>query len=125
LARHFLEVEARKARRPVPVMRPAAVRVLQAHTWPGNVRELQGEMRCALALAGDGPIGPEHLFVGRPVETAARKTPSTTLRHAVRLFERDYIEATLSAHGGNRSRAAHALGISRQTLLTKTRGLGV
>jgi two-component system, NtrC family, response regulator AtoC len=123
LARHFLEVEARKAHRAVPVLRPAAVSALQAHAWPGNVRELQGEMRCAIALGGGGPIGPEHLFVGRK----AVPTPEarTTLRDALRAFERDCITAALSAHGGNRSRAARALGISRQTLLTKTRGLGV
>jgi transcriptional regulator with AAA-type ATPase domain/tetratricopeptide (TPR) repeat protein len=123
LSRHFLEVEARKAHRAVPVLRPQAVRALQAHAWPGNVRELQGEMRCAIALAGGGPIGPEHLFVGRAVSS----TPEvqTTLRHALSAFERDYITATLTAHGGNRSQAARALGISRQTLLTKTRDLGV
>jgi DNA-binding NtrC family response regulator len=122
LARHFLEQAARRAGRPVPLLRPEAVRALRAHAWPGNVRELQGEMRCALALCGGGEIGPEHLFVGRAATAVAT---STTLRHAVRLFERDYIATTLLAHGGNRSRAARALGISRQTLLTKTTGLGV
>jgi DNA-binding NtrC family response regulator/tetratricopeptide (TPR) repeat protein len=122
LARHFLDVEARKMRRPAPVLRPDAIRVLESHAWTGNVRELQSEMKCALAMCGGGSVGPEHLFESRP---RAATTPSVTLHQAVRRFEREYIARVLAAHDNNRSRTARALGISRQALLTKISGLGL
>ncbi len=123
LARHFLEVEARKLKRSPPILRPEALRALEAHSWPGNVRELHNEMRCAMAVCGGGAIGPQHLFLNRP--SGAAPGVEMTLRRAVHRFERDYISRVLAAHGGNRSRTARALAISRQTLLTKTGGLGV
>lgn len=91
---------------------------LAAHAWPGNLRELRHVMERALMLArGNGAVGIEHLpgeFRARPGPFDRRHTPLT-----MEEVERMHIERTLKHHGGNRTRAAQELGISRATLIAK------
>jgi DNA-binding NtrC family response regulator len=85
--------------------------------WPGNVREMRNVMERAMILArGAGQIGVEHL----PADL--RKGGGGEKRHqpqALAEVERGHIEKTLKFHGGNRTRAALELGISRATLINK------
>jgi two-component system response regulator HydG len=85
--------------------------------WPGNVREMRNVMERAMILArGAGQIGVEHL----PADL--RKGGGGEKRHqpqALADVERVHIEKTLKFHDGNRTRAAHELGISRATLINK------
>lgn len=88
------------------------------HNWPGNVREMRNVLERALLLArGQPQIGAEHL----PGEFRARSGPFDR-RHAPLTMdevERMHIDRTLKHHGGNRTRAAQELGISRATLIAK------
>jgi two-component system response regulator HupR/HoxA len=96
---------------------------LVAYDWPGNVRELENEMRRLVVLAREH-IEPEQLSktvrtrapVQRGGEMAAE---GTDIRSAVADLERRSIEAALLAAGGNKSRAASELGISRFALQRK------
>jgi transcriptional regulator with PAS, ATPase and Fis domain len=54
-----------------------------------------------------------------------RTTPSGSLREAVRGFEREHIARVLRRHGGNRSRTACLLGLTRQALVAKISRLGI
>ena len=86
--------------------------------WPGNVREMRNVIERAMILArGAGQIGVEHL----PADL--RKGGSGGERRhqpqALAEVERVHIEKTLKFHGGNRTRAAQELGISRATLINK------
>jgi DNA-binding NtrC family response regulator/tetratricopeptide (TPR) repeat protein len=123
LARHFLEVAARRDRRPVP--RPSAelVRVLTAYPWPGNVRQLEQEMTRLALFATSEVVGPEHLS-GRLQGSAPARAP-VSLREALLDHERHVISRALERHDGNRARTAVALGITRQALLLKMRRLGI
>ncbi|HXG44697.1 MAG TPA: sigma-54 dependent transcriptional regulator [Gemmatimonadales bacterium] len=97
---------------------PEALERLLNHPWPGNVREMRNVLERALILArGQPAIQVEHLpgeFRARPGPGDRRHTPMT-----IEELERIHIERTLRHHGGNRTRAAQELGISRATLINK------
>jgi DNA-binding NtrC family response regulator len=91
---------------------------LANHPWPGNLREVRHVLERSLLLArGHQAIGIEHLpgeFRARPGPFDRRHTPLTMDE-----VERMHIERTLKHHGGNRTRTAEELGISRATLIAK------
>jgi transcriptional regulator with PAS, ATPase and Fis domain len=97
---------------------PEALERLLAHGWPGNVREMRNVLERALILArGQSVVAIEHLpgeFRARPGPGDRRHTPMTLDE-----LERAHIERTLRHHGGNRTRTAQELGISRATLINK------
>ena len=91
-------------------------RLLSA-AWPGNVREMRNVLERSMILArGQQTIGIEHL----PPDLRQR-SPTDRRYQAQSLseVERQHIERTLRHHGGNRTRAAIELGISRATLINK------
>ena len=88
------------------------------HGWPGNVREMRNVLERALLLArGQPQLGAEHL----PGEFRARSGPFDRRHNPLTMeeVERMHIDRTLKHHGGNRTRAAQELGISRATLIAK------
>jgi len=96
---------------------PAARERLVSAPWPGNVRELENTLERAAILA-DGPeIGPEHLVL-EPARASATSASPDGLR-SLSALERDAIERTLMAVGGNRKEAADRLGIGLRTLYDK------
>ncbi len=84
--------------------------------WPGNVREMRNVLERAMILArGQPQIALEHL----PAEL---RRPTAGSRHQPQSLadvEKAQIERALRHHGGNRTRAAKELGISRATLINK------
>jgi two-component system response regulator HydG len=101
-----------------PMISPDALGRLLEYSWPGNVRELEHVIERAMLLArGQIAINVEHL----PGEFRAR-TGIGDRRHtpmSLDVLEHQHIERTLRYHGGNRTRAAKELGISRATLINK------
>jgi len=100
--------------------------LLLAYSWPGNVRELQNEIERVVLLSETGKdIGPE--LLSDHIRQHRRLSPVTDgdLKSAVRILEEDMIRETLARLNHNKSRAARALGISRQSLLEKLRRMGV
>jgi DNA-binding NtrC family response regulator len=120
LVRAFLRQYA-PAGRAEPVVSAAARRRLESYSWPGNVRELQREIHRAIVLSGGQVIGPEHLSLRADEPRSA----SRSLQDAVRACERQHIAEVLGEHGGNRARAAVALGLTRQGLVAKIARLGI
>jgi transcriptional regulator with PAS, ATPase and Fis domain len=94
-----------------------ALERLLAAPWPGNVREMRNVLERAMILArGQGQIGLEHL----PPDL--RRAGTGSGRHQAQSLadvEKAQIERALRHHGGNRTRAAKELGISRATLINK------
>jgi len=102
---------------------PATLSELARYPWPGNVRELQNVVS-SLAVAA-----PQHGWV-RPallpaIIGAATTVSATRLAQARLQFERRFVEVALARAGGNRARAARALGLSRQGLLKTIARLGL
>jgi DNA-binding NtrC family response regulator len=101
-----------------PMITPDALGRLLEYGWPGNVRELEHVVERAMLLArGQIAINVEHLpgeLRARPGIGDRRHTPMS-----LDVLEHQHIERTLRYHGGNRTRAAKELGISRATLINK------
>lgn len=114
---------------------PPAIDLLMVSDWPGNVRQLCNEIQRVVARAEDGTIlNPEHLSP----ELKRTSTPTTpaastgtvssipvsalqgvTLADALAEVERRMISDALRKHGGNISRAARELGLTRRGLYLK------
>src|SRR4029077_16860369 len=83
---------------------------------PGNVREMRNVLERAMILArGQPQIALEHL----PAELRRSTAGSRHQPQSVADVEKAQIERALRHHGGNRTRAAKELGISRATLINK------
>jgi DNA-binding NtrC family response regulator len=148
-----LRAATASSRRP-PAITEAARAALRAHGWPGNVRELKNAIERAVLLCGDGPLGVEHLALseldgtitgpfaresweadpGGDTRRGSRPTipmapqPAAgeeTLRGEVARLEARRVADALQACGGNQTRAARMLGISRNTLQAKMDTFGI
>ncbi len=114
LAEHFLTRIGADAT--VRRLSAAARRRLQTYSWPGNVRELQSALTAAALLAPGDRIEPEDLpLSGSAPPAPARWDGLSTLAE----IEVEVIRDALERLGGNKSRAARALGIDRNTLRTR------
>ncbi len=119
LAGYFVERLNREMGRKVRGIDPDALARLQAYGFPGNVRELENRIERAYILCAADTIRAGDL--GEPFTKAARAPKQGRLKDQ----ERELIERTLAKHGGNRTRAAAELGISRRTLQNKIRDSGL
>ena len=120
LAEHFLPEGA-------PGFTREALEALEAHDWPGNVRELKNVVQSALVFAGDGEIEVAHLNLRAAASTpkpAADETTATT-GMTLKELEQSAILRALEEAGGNKAKAAQALGIDRSTLWRKLSAMGL
>jgi two-component system, NtrC family, response regulator AtoC len=128
LSRYFLSAFCRELGQPEPPLTAAALEALRGHDWPGNVRELRNVMERAALIAGHDPIRREHVLLDPPASPdeddadpealtqvlARPSTPPVEPRD-----ERERLIAALDECGGNQTRAAKLLGISRRTLINR------
>lgn len=122
LARHFLAAAGLRGQR----FSPAAASRLREHGWPGNVRELANAIQRAAILASTEVILPEHL----PAAIASSSPGSTVPAkvgavQTVDQAEAAAIRAALAHTGGNRTRTAELLGLSRRALIYKLKRYGL
>jgi two-component system nitrogen regulation response regulator GlnG len=153
LVRHFASLAAREGL-PAKRLDDAALQRLQRYRWPGNVRELENLVRRLAALYPQEVIGADAI-AAELAEEVAEETPAeapngeglaaAVERHIVDYFaahrgtlpaaglydrvlreiERPLIAATLGATRGNQIKAAHLLGLNRNTLRKKIRELDI
>ncbi len=119
LARHFLNIFARKYNKPAIDPSDSLVKKLRQLSWPGNIRELEHAMEKMIILSENGTPDPE----GMPAFTDPflyEKEPET-----IGDMERKMIINALSKCGNNLSAAAARLGISRPTLYSKMSKYGI
>ncbi len=112
LAQQFLQAHARRYRKDPAAFEPAALQVLLDHSWPGNVRELDHAVERAVLMAPGNRVRPGDLGLNPPREGAEAPLEERSLEEV----EGVLIRKALSRHGGNVSRAAEALGLSRSAL---------
>jgi DNA-binding NtrC family response regulator len=124
LAKHFLRKHEPKTQRGLFQISPELGAQIEARDWPGNVRELENFVRRALALA-TGTVLP-----AQPDDESSlsvRDGSNHISRSGVTLqsVERQLLERTLQATGGNRTRAAEMMGVSLRTVRNKIREYGL
>jgi two-component system response regulator HydG len=129
LTQHFLERYAKRNRKRVKGFSPLAMDMFLKHDWPGNVRELENAVeRAVILLAGEYvtekelPLSITHSYSQNNKEVAegsARKEP-----RSLQEIEKEAILSALEAAGGNKSKAARTLRITRKTLHKKLERYG-
>ncbi|MGQ9366157.1 sigma 54-interacting transcriptional regulator [Azospirillum sp. ST 5-10] len=119
---HFLKVFSGRYQKSVAGFAPPAYEALLRYRFPGNVRELCNIVERAVLLADPtGMIGPAHL----PADLLDGVAPvlpvaaGQSLKEQVQRYEAALIAQRLNELGGNQSRTARELGISRRALIDK------
>ncbi|MCH5377696.1 MAG: sigma-54 dependent transcriptional regulator [Planctomycetes bacterium] len=102
---------------------PEATNCLLVYPWPGNVRELRNAVQRACLLCRGDVILPEHLPPRVAGSEARADDPTEAVEGRLSQVERATILATLEECGGNRTRAAKKLGISRRALIYKLQAI--
>jgi two-component system NtrC family response regulator len=111
LARHLLNKFAKQQGRAIKGFSDDAHDAIEAYPWPGNVREMENRVKAGVIMAEGKLVTAEDL--GLKVEVEPRDLNLRTVRqHA----ETQAIRDALARTGGNISRAADLLGITRPTL---------
>jgi two-component system NtrC family response regulator len=112
IAQMILERFATEHRRPIKGFAPDALKAIQAYPWPGNVRELENRISGAVIMAEGKYLSADDLGLPR----AEKSVEWLNLRMARQRAEREAIGQALAVAGGNLSRAAELLGVTRPTL---------
>jgi two-component system NtrC family response regulator len=114
IAQSLMDRRAREHSRPIRGFAPEAIKAIQSYPWPGNIRELENRINGAVIMAEGKYIGVDDL--GLPSSGGARGNEVLNLRIARQRAESEAIRQALAVAGGNLSRAAELLGITRPTL---------
>jgi transcriptional regulator with PAS, ATPase and Fis domain len=110
----LLDDIGRSLGRSVPVLTDSARHALLEYDWPGNVRELHNALERAAIVSEGEPIVAAHLSLP-PVGRSRGATSD------LNVFERETIEQIMRDSGGNKSRAARRLGLTRTQLYVRLR----
>jgi two-component system, NtrC family, response regulator AtoC len=130
LAHFFLRQFSMRGGQPEPRLTPGALQLLTAYDWPGNVRELRNVMERAILLATHGVVEPDHVLLEAPPPSDELMDAEFDAETAVMEAlpppapgdaddERSRVVRALEACGGNQTRAAQMLGVSRRTLINR------
>jgi DNA-binding NtrC family response regulator len=120
---HFLDEATQRCDTDIRGFSSLAEDAAIAHPWPGNVRELRNRVERAAALARGEWIMPADLFPeGGDAKASTGFTPLADVRDAA---EKRQIERALDQTGGQISKAASLLAISRTTLWEKMARFGM
>ncbi len=114
LCEHFIKMYCGKYRKPVKKMAPLTVKKLQKYQWPGNIRELQHALERAIIMSDSNMLSPDDFFfLNQKAESKAEAEPEMFNLDDV---EKSVIQKAINRHGGNISKAAKELGLTRASL---------
>ena len=110
LAQHFLAAHSRRYRKELAGFESAALEAMLSHPWPGNVRELDHAVERAVLMASADRVRVHDLALRRASEPV--RLDELSLEQVESLL----VRKAMDRYGGNVSRAAQALGLSRSAL---------
>lgn len=113
LAEKFSDEFAIRYGRPKTRFSPHALRKLEQHAWPGNIRELRHAVENAVIMCDNGTVEEHDLALNI---SGAQTDDNTTAVNNLEELERQTIVRVLKIHGGNISKAADELGLTRAAL---------
>ncbi len=149
MTNHFIRRFAKSLGKKVEGISADALATLREYRWPGNVRELQSVIRRAILMATGPVIVPEFLpkevrgrtgssAVGQGngqeaendsfipfIQSRIDEDSDNLYAETLETMERQLLTHVLGVTGGNQSRAAEILGITRGSLRHKIRALGI
>jgi two-component system NtrC family response regulator len=120
LARAFLEKYAREQGRQLRGFSEQASECIESYEWPGNVREIENRIKRSVVMAEGKTISVADLGL-----QDCGPAPSLNLREAREDTERRVIQRALDINNHNMSQTAAALGVSRPSLYSLMKKLGM
>jgi two-component system, NtrC family, response regulator len=143
LVDHFIEKYDRRLGKRVVGIEPESLQILMSYTWPGNIRELENLMERSVLFADGslieaaslpdslrekGGAPPVPIAAVGPLGAIAAPSGASMkeiVRQAQAELEKELISRALAETGGNVTRAAKRLQISRKSLQVKMKELGL
>jgi DNA-binding NtrC family response regulator len=123
LVDHFLEVYCKKYKMPLKRVNPGTLRRLEKHHWPGNIRELQHAVERAVIMSEGNVLEPSDFFLPQPEEDNAHLFDAANFN--LEETERILVRKVIDKHGGNISKAAKELGLTRASLYRRIEKYGL
>ena len=114
IANYLLQQACRRNSKPLLKLAPDAVAAIEQYPWPGNVRELENRVNAAAIMAEGKMVTAVDLSLQAP--PAAGEAEILPLREVRQRAEIAAVQRALAITGGNISKAAELLGVTRPTL---------
>ncbi|MEK6744035.1 MAG: sigma-54 dependent transcriptional regulator [Nitrospirota bacterium] len=114
LASYFLKKHLPKSNKKITSFTKEAMDVLRHYSFPGNVRELENIVERAIILEKSGAITAASLPQSMKAFQIETLQPGKV--KTIEELNKEYAESVIELYGGNKSRAAEVLGISRTSL---------
>ena len=127
LAKFFVGRYAKELKRPHLAIEPNAIEALRQYDWPGNVRELANVIERAVVLASDDAISVDELTL-EAAETNGQSTEALMrlpFHESVEHFKRMRLQEAIAKAGGNKTKAAQALGLQPTYLSRLCKQMGI
>lgn len=114
LAKHFMNMYVKKYRKDIQDITQDTVIRLQKYHWPGNIRELQHALERAIIMTDSKVLQPDDFFF----LTQKQENSGDIVTNSFNLdeVEKGVIQRAINMHGGNISKAAKELGLTRASL---------
>ncbi|MCD4735880.1 MAG: sigma-54 dependent transcriptional regulator [Bacteroidales bacterium] len=122
LVDHFLQMYCDKYNLPLKRVTSSTYKRLEKHQWPGNIRELQHAVERAVIMSESRILEPDDFFLSHmDDEKSQLDTNSMNLEETEKMLIRKVIDK----HGGNISKAAKELGLTRASLYRRIEKYGL
>ncbi len=127
LCEYFIEKFNKELGKDIKGVTPGTLNLLKNYDWPGNIREMESVIYETLVMSELPQIEEENMPLRIRVKAADEKYLSfgkarpmnQMIQNITEKNEKSFIEKALQESGGNRTKAAQTLGISRKTLFNK------
>ncbi len=114
LVEHYLDVYCKKYKMQKKRLNASTLKRLQSHHWPGNIRELQHAVERAVIMGENQVLEPHDFFLSDSDDKQEAEVLPTNMN--LEETEKMLIRKVVDKHGGNISRAAKELGLTRASL---------
>lgn len=121
LVEHFLEIYCKKYKMALKRVNASTYKRLEKHHWPGNIRELQHAVERAVIMSDANILEPQDFFLSQYDNDESKEPDTYNLEETERLLIRKVIDK----HGGNISKAAKELGLTRASLYRRIEKYGL
>ena len=120
---HFLKIYCKKYNLPLKRVSSSTLKRLEKHNWPGNIRELQHSVERAVIMSESQVLEPNDFFLSQMEDNRSGDLSSTTMN--LEETEKILIRKVIDKHGGNISKAAKELGLTRASLYRRIEKYGL
>lgn len=121
LAKHYLNYYSKKYHKNVSTIAQEAMDKLKRYPWPGNIRELQHAIERAVIMTDSSSLQESDFLFSRSMNNMTSNNDTLNLDEV----EKTAIVKALSMHGGNISKAADELGLTRASLYRRMEKYGL